>query len=130
MTPPHRVRQIAGHQESCNPMKSETVDAIDVAMAAAGTKATYAGATVSGLGWFLSNEFFGLAGILIGLAGLLITAYFKHKADKRHAMEEKRREAEHLRRQDERDLRMQLMRTSGVPVFHRDTDLGELGADE
>ena len=34
------------------------------------------------------------------------------------------------RREAERDIRMQLMRTSGVPVFHRDTDLGELGADE
>ena len=51
-------------------MKSETVDAIDVTMAAVGTKATYTGAGVTGLGWFLSNEFFGLAGILIGLAGL------------------------------------------------------------
>ena len=35
-----------------------------------------------------------------------------------------------MRREAERDMRMQLMRTSGVPVFHRDTDLGELGADE
>ena len=111
-------------------MKSETVDAIDVTMAAVGTKATYTGVGVSGLGWFLSNEFFGLAGILIGLAGIVITAFYKHKADKRHALEERRRHEEHQRRQDERALRMQLMRTSGVPIFHHDTDLGELGVDE
>ena len=93
-------------------MKSETVDAIDATMAAVGTKATYTGVGVSGLGWFLSNEFFGLAGILIGAAGLLITWYYKHKANKRH-------EREH-------ELRMLLLRSGHRP----DTDLGELGADE
>ena len=51
-------------------MKNETIDAT---MAAIGTKATYTGAGVSGLGWFLSNEFFGLAGVIIGTVGLLIT---------------------------------------------------------
>ena len=112
MTPPHRVRQIAGHQESCNPMKSETVDAIDVTMAAVGTKATYTGIGVSGLGWFLSNEFFGLAGIMIGLAGLMITWYYKHKADKRHTREH--------------DLRIEMLRRGRKP----DTDLGELGDDD
>ena len=101
-------------------MKNETIDAT---MAAIGTKAAYTGAGVSGLGWFVSNEFFGLAGVIIGAVGLLITWYYKHKADKRHALENQRRE-------EERAMRMQLMRTSGVPVFHRDTDLGELGADE
>ena len=68
-------------------LKPETVDAIDATMAAVGTKATYTGVGVSGLGWFLSNEFFGLAGILIGTAGLLITWYYKHKADRRHIEE-------------------------------------------
>lgn len=93
-------------------MKSETVDAIDVTMAAVGTKATYTGVGVSGLGWFLSNEFFGLAGILIGTAGLLITWYYKHKADVRHTREH--------------DLRVDMLRRGRRP----DTDLGELGADE
>ena len=112
MITPHRVRQIAGHQESCNPMKSETVDAIDATMAAVGTKATYTGVGVSGLGWFLSNEFFGLAGILIGTAGLLITWYYKHKADRRHM--------------HEHELRMEMLRRGR----HVDTDLSELGVDE
>ena len=93
-------------------MKSETVDAIDATMAAVGTKTTYTGVGVSGLGWFLSNEFFGLAGILIGAAGLLITWHYKHKANKRH-------EREH-------ELRMLLLRRGHCP----DTDLGELGVDE
>lgn len=93
-------------------MKSETIDAIDVSMAAIGTKATYTGVGVSGLGWFLSNEFFGLAGILIGLAGLVITWYYKHKADARHTREH--------------DIRLEMLRRGQKP----DTDLGELGADE
>ena len=93
-------------------MKNETIDAIDVSMAAIGTKATYTGAGVSGLGWFLSNEFFGLAGVMIGVAGLLITWYYKHKADARLTREH--------------DLRVNRLQRG-----HRtDTDLGELGADE
>ena len=90
-------------------MKNETIDAT---MAAIGTKTTYTGAGVSGLGWFLSNEFFGLAGVIIGAVGLLITWYYKHKADKRHAREH--------------DLRVDMLRRGRRP----DTDLGELGADE
>ena len=93
-------------------MKPETVDAIDATMAAVGTKATYTGVGVSGLGWFLSNEFFGLAGIMIGTAGFLITWYYKHKADRRHM--------------HEHELRMERLRL-GQRV---DTDIGELGADE
>lgn len=90
-------------------MKNETIDAT---MAAIGTKATYTGAGVSGLGWFLSNEFFGLAGVIIGTVGLLITWYYKHKADVRHTREH--------------DLRVDMLRRGRGP----DTDLGELGADE
>lgn len=93
-------------------MKSETVNAVDATMAAVGTKVTYTGAGVSGLGWFLSNEFFGLAGVMIGAAGLLITWYYKHKADKRHTREH--------------DIRLEMLRRNQKP----DTDLGELGVDE
>lgn len=90
-------------------MKNETIDAT---MAAIGTKATYTGAGVSGLGWFLSSEFFGLAGVIVGTVGLLITWYYKHKADKRHTREH--------------DLRVDMLRRGRRP----DTDLGELGVDE
>lgn len=90
-------------------MKNETLDAT---MAALGSKATYTGAGVSGLGWFLSNEFFGLAGVCIGLAGLLITWHYKRQA--------------HLLRVREHDLRTDLL----MRGRRTDTDLGELGADE
>lgn len=90
-------------------MKNETIDAT---MAAIGTKATYTGAGVSGLGWFLSNEFFGLAGVIIGAVGLLITWYYKHKADVRHTREH--------------DLRVDMLRRGHRP----DTDLGERGDDD
>ena len=93
-------------------MKNETIDAIDATMAAIGTKATYTGAGVSGLGWFLFNEFFGLAGVIIGTVGLLITWFYKHKADARHTREH--------------DLRVDMLRRGRRP----DTGLGELGADE
>lgn len=90
-------------------MKNETIDAT---MAAIGTKATYTGAGVSGLGWFLSNEFFGLAGVIIGAVGLLITWYYKHKADVRHTREH--------------DLRVDMLRRGR----RSDTDLGERGDDD
>lgn len=90
-------------------MKSETLDAT---MAAIGTKATYTGAGVSGLGWFLSNEFFGLAGVCIGVAGLFITWHYKRQA--------------HVLRVREHELRAARLRQGR----DSDTDLGELGADE
>jgi preprotein translocase subunit YajC len=49
---------------------------------------------------------------MIGTAGLLITWYYKHKADRRHM--------------HEHELRMERLRR-GQRV---DTDLGELGEDE
>lgn len=65
-------------------MKSETFDAT---LAAVGSKTAYTGASVTGVGWFLSNEFFGLAGICIGVIGLLINWHFKAKADNRERKE-------------------------------------------
>ena len=61
-------------------MKSETLDAT---LATIGSKTAYTGASVTGVGWFLSNEFFGLAGICIGAVGLWINWYYKAKADRR-----------------------------------------------
>ena len=60
-------------------MKAE---AIDLSIAAAGSKATYVGAGVTGLGWFLSNQFFGLMGVLIALAGLPMNWHYKRKAER------------------------------------------------
>ena len=89
-------------------MKSETIDTLS----ATGTKTIVTGVSMTGWGWFTSNEFFGLAGILIGTAGLLVTWYYKHKADRRHM--------------HEHELRMERLRRGR----HVDTDLSELGVDE
>ena len=117
--PPHRVRQIAGHQESCNPMKTETMEAIS----SAGVKASVAGGIAAVFGGLTAADLAAYVGAIVAILGVLVNSYYKHKADKRHALENQRRDAE-------RSLRMELMRTSGVPIFHHDTDLGELGVDE
>ena len=93
-------------------MRVMQIETIESTMAAVGTKATYAGASVSGLGWFLSNEFFGLAGVGIGLAGLFISWHYKRKALRLH-------EREH-------ELRASLLRR----WLDVDSGMGELGADE
>ncbi len=62
----------------------------------------------------------GAAGAVIGL---LITWYYKREANGRQAKEYERRESE-------RQMRMDVMRATGVPVFHEDTDLGRLEVDE
>lgn len=90
-----------------------THETLDATMAAVGTKATYAGAGVSGLGWFLSDEFFGLAGVLIGLAGLLITLHYKRQA--------------HKLRVREHELRAELLLRGRRKT---DADFGQLGEDE
>lgn len=90
-------------------MKNE---AVDLTIAAAGSKTTYIGAGVTGLGWFLSNEFFGLVGVLIGVIGLSVNIYFKWHANKRAKIEHEARMAR-LRRWQ-----------------HTDTGIGGLELDE
>lgn len=64
---------------------------IEATLAAAGSKATYGGASASVVAWFLSSEFGMLAGLAIGMTGLLVNWYYKHKEDQR-------RQAEHDRK--------------------------------
>ncbi len=90
-------------------MKSE---AIDITIAAAGSKTTYVGAGMTGLGWFLSNEFFGLVGVLVGIIGLSVNIYFKRHANRRAEIEHEARMARLRRGQ------------------HTDTGLGGLEMDE
>lgn len=56
---------------------------IDAAVAAAGSKATYAGAGASISSWLFSSEAGVLCGIVIGLAGFAVNFYFKRREDKR-----------------------------------------------
>lgn len=69
-------------------MSNETFDAT---LAAIGSKTAYTGASVSGVGWFLSNEFFGLAGVAIGVIGLSINWHYRAKADERDRLEHEAR---------------------------------------
>lgn len=70
-------------------MKTETT--IEATMAAVGQKTTVAGASVTGAGWVFSNEFLGLAGLLVAVAGLLVNIYFRWKEDRR---QQRKHEAE------------------------------------
>lgn len=61
------------------PAENAASTAVDTTIAAVGSKSTYAGAGMTIGGWFLSNEFAVLFGILIGTAGFLVNWYYKHK---------------------------------------------------
>lgn len=68
-------------------MNEQTQQAVDVTLAAAGSKATYAGAGTFSLGWFLSSEFGILVGLVIGVGGLLVNWYYSRKRDRREQAE-------------------------------------------
>ena len=87
-------------------------EAIDAAAAGIGSKAMYGGAAASWLGWFLSNEFFGLVGVLVAVIGLYVNIHFKHKANERAEREHK--------------LRMTRLKRG----LGGETDLGKLDSDE
>ena len=99
-------------------MKTETLDSIG----AAGNKLTIVGGGLAGAGWLTATEFAAIVGALVTVLGLVITWYYKREANRRLT-------AEHNLRQQERQMRIDLMRATGRPVTH-DTDLGALEADE
>lgn len=72
-------------------MAPEQQATFDATMAAAGSKATYTGATASVVGWVLSSEFGILVGLLLGVGGFIVNWYYKHKQDKREQAEHERR---------------------------------------
>lgn len=72
----------------------------DTTIAAAGSKATYAGAGMTIGGWFLSNEFAVLGGLIIGIVGLIVNWYYRHKEDKRQQALHEIRMDEHRKRQE------------------------------
>lgn len=65
--------------------------ALEAAIAASASKATYGGVASIGLGWLVSSESAVLFGIIVGVTGLGVNWYYKAKADRRH-------EREHLAR--------------------------------
>jgi hypothetical protein len=72
-------------------MSTTTQQTFDAAMAAAGSKTTYAGASTSIAGWALSSEIGVLVGIVLGIVGLSINWYYRAKQDRREQAEHERR---------------------------------------
>ena len=102
-------------------MKPETLDSIGTA----GMKVSVLGAGTAGAGLWTASEVAAIVGALVAIAGLIITWYYKRKANLRL-------ELEHLLRQQERQMRMDLMRATDQPRTACDTpsDLGALEAIE
>lgn len=98
-------------------MKPETLDSIGTA----GMKVSVIGAGTAGAGLWTASEIAAIVGALVAIAGVVITWYYKRKANRRL-------EAEHLLRQQERQMRMDLMRATGQPRTACDiaTDMGAL----
>lgn len=57
----------------------ETTEAI----ASGATKAMYAGASSSILGWLMSSEFAVLVGLIVGVGGFFVNWYYRHQENKR-----------------------------------------------
>lgn len=57
--------------------------AVDHALAATASKATYTGSATTMAGWALSNEFIALGGFALAVLGFVINLYFKVKEDRR-----------------------------------------------
>lgn len=72
------------------------------------SKGTYVSAAYAVLGWLTSSQSAVLVGILAALGGLAVNWYYKREANKRLA-------AEHALRQQERQMRIDLMRATRIP---------------
>lgn len=61
-------------------MKDQAMEIAAASTAAsAATKVTYGGSAAAMGGWFLSNEFAVLMGLVIGVAGFVVNWYYRHK---------------------------------------------------
>lgn len=54
-------------------------NSVDVFAGSAASKGMYTGAGMTVGGWWTSNEFLGLAGLLIATLGFAVNWYYKHK---------------------------------------------------
>jgi hypothetical protein len=72
-------------------MTPENQQAFDAAMAAAGSKATYMGASTSVLAWVASSDFGFLLGVLLGIGGFAINWHYRAKQDRREQLEHEKR---------------------------------------
>ncbi len=99
-------------------MKTETMDSLS----ATGTKAALLGAASAAGGWLTASEFAAIVGALGAIGGLLLSWYYKRAANARYV-------AEHELLQRERQMRIDLMQTTGRPI-PAESDIGQLEFDE
>ena len=97
---------------------SNTAESVGIA---AGKTAAYGGAATAAVGGMTLSEMGIIVGAIVGVLGLILGQYWAWRRDDRQR-------AEVAQRQAERELRMSLMRASGRPVYHQDTDMGKLEA--
>lgn len=106
-------------------------EAAELAVASVASKSTWAGALVGFVGWLTSNQGVGLIGVLVAVGGLMINWHYKRENGKRLRAEDARRQREHDLRIRERELRIDLMLKTGIPLPERkDTDFATLGEDD
>lgn len=86
-------------------MKNETIEL----MANAGNRTTGGGAIVSFFGWVASSNAIGILGLAVAILGALVNWYYKREANRRAVVQADLNRQEQL-------LRMQLMRSSGMPT--------------
>lgn len=87
-------------------LHQEAASAAYAASSAVASKVMYSGATAGGLGFLLSNEFLGLAGLVVGIAGFIVNWYHKRKEYQLKVSENQRQQLEH-------EMRMQALRGGG-----------------
>ena len=97
---------------------SNTTESVGIA---AGKTAAYGGAATAAVGGMTLSEMGIIVGAIVGVLGLILGQYWAWRRDDRQR-------AEAVQKQAERELRMSLMRASGRPVYHQDTDMGKLEA--
>lgn len=74
----------------------------DAAIASAAHKFAVGGGGSAVIGWLLSNDFVGVAGLIVGVIGLCVQVYYRRRADMRDA-DSAMREAAAIARQEKRD---------------------------
>ena len=87
-------------------MKNDPIET----MSAASAKATVAGSSLIGWGYVMSNEFAGFLGVVIAVVGLILNSYFGIMRHRRAALE-------HSARMAERQMRIDLMRSTQRPIM-------------
>lgn len=102
---------------------NQTVENIGLAT---GKTVAYGGAATAVASGFSLYEWGIAGGLIVGVLGFIFGQYWEWKRNRRQAAENKAILAEFNAREAERNFRMNLMKKTGMPIQHRDTDMGEL----